>query len=94
MEYGDRIKIKKGVFEGCEGIFFNDVSEEELKKGEYLFKKRMLKMKNPVMIEIFFETPIMEGNPNTENYFEHMFNSPKKMTSIMIIISKEDLIKI
>ena len=78
LKYGTKIKVLNGMFEGCNGIFFSNLENDRSK------------------IEVFFETKAIECPENTKDYFKDYLlneNIPKKMTSVLVNISKKDIIK-
>ncbi len=79
LQYGQKIKVNSGLFEGCNGIFFEECEKEYFEQGKFV-KKNLCK------IEVFFTVPT-EFDENVDGYFSSVLK--RKLTSVVILISKE-----
>lgn len=94
LKYGNKIVIIKGMFEGNHGIFFKEATKKDYKGLIDLpFRKPQ---PDDCIVEIFLKTQAIECPENIRDYFkDYLFNenTPKKMTSVMVIMAKRNFIK-
>ena len=79
LKYGTKIKILNGMFKECNGIFLVNLKNNQCK------------------IKVFFKTKLINCPENTKDYFkDYLFNRniPEKITSVLINISKNNIIKV